>query len=69
MTTQELRWRCTTARCNRRHRWYVGRPVPVDAGRSVAPAKLVFEVDAARQDGAWRVGLSPQVDYVEGGCS
>jgi hypothetical protein len=34
----------------------------------VAAAKLVFETDAAGKATAWRVGLSPQVDYVEG-CS
>jgi len=34
----------------------------------VAPSKLVFEVDAAGKVTEWRVGLAPQVDYVEG-CS
>jgi hypothetical protein len=38
------------------------------AGSGVAPAKLVFETDAAGKATAWRVGLSPQVDFVEG-CS
>lgn len=34
----------------------------------VAPSRLVFEVDARGRVTGWRVGLSPQVDYVEG-CS
>ncbi|RZA22649.1 MAG: lectin, partial [Lysobacteraceae bacterium] len=29
---------------------------------------LVFEIDAAGKVSAWRVGVPPQVDYVEG-CS
>ncbi len=32
----------------------------------VAPTRLVFETDAAGKVIRWRVGLSPQVDYVEG---
>jgi hypothetical protein len=38
------------------------------AASGVAPSKLVFETDAAGKVTAWRVGLTPQVDYVEG-CS
>lgn len=38
------------------------------AASGVAPAKLVFETDAAGKATAWRVGLSPQVDFIEG-CS
>lgn len=34
----------------------------------VSQAKLVFELDAAGKVIGWRVGLEPQVDYVEG-CS
>ena len=34
----------------------------------VAPSRLVFETDAQGTVTGWRVGLSPQVDYVEG-CS
>lgn len=34
----------------------------------VAPSRLVFETDAQGIATEWRVGLSPQVDYVEG-CS
>ena len=33
-----------------------------------SPAKLVFQADGVGRVTAWRVGLSPQVDYVEG-CS
>lgn len=32
------------------------------------PSKLVFELDAAGKVSEWRVGMPPQVDYVEG-CS
>ena len=34
----------------------------------VAPSRLVFETDGQGRATEWRVGLSPQVDYVEG-CS
>ena len=44
-----------------------GQYLAMDAG-DVAPTRLVFEADAAGKVTAWRVGLSPQVDYVEG-CS
>ena len=44
-----------------------GQYLSMDAG-DVAPTRLVFEVDAAGKVTSWRVGLSPQVDYVEG-CS
>ena len=32
------------------------------------PARLVFQVDGVGRVSAWRIGLPPQVDYVEG-CS
>ncbi len=44
-----------------------GQYLSMDAG-DVAPTRLVFEVDAAGNVTSWRVGLSPQVEYVEG-CS
>ncbi len=44
-----------------------GRNLSLDAS-GVQASKLVFETDAAGKITAWRVGLSPQVDYVEG-CS
>lgn len=44
-----------------------GQYLSMDAG-DVAPTRLVFEFDAAGKVTSWRVGLSPQVEYVEG-CS
>ena len=44
-----------------------GQYLSMDAG-DVAPTRLVFEVDAAGKVTSWRVGLSTQVEYVEG-CS
>ena len=44
-----------------------GQYLSMDAG-DVAPTRRVFEVDAAGKVTSWRVGLSPQVEYVEG-CS
>jgi len=44
-----------------------GQYLSMDAG-DVAPTRLVFEVYAAGKVTSWRVGLSPQVEYVEG-CS
>lgn len=50
------------------HKYLEGGKVLSIAASGVAPSKLVFEVDAAGKVTAWRVGLAPQVDYVEG-CS
>ena len=44
-----------------------GRYLSINAS-GVAPTKLVFELDAAGKVTEWRVGLLPEVDYVEG-CS
>lgn len=44
-----------------------GQYLSIDAS-GVAPTRLVFEADAAGRITSWRVGLPPQVDYVEG-CS
>jgi len=44
-----------------------GQYLGIDAS-GVAPSKLVFEVDPEGKVVAWRVGLLPQADYVEG-CS
>ena len=44
-----------------------GRYLSIDAS-GVAPSKLVFEVGADGKVTRWRVGLTPQADYVEG-CS
>lgn len=45
-----------------------GQYLAIDAGDVAPTTKLVFEADAAGKVTSWRVGLSPQVDYVEG-CS
>jgi len=50
------------------HKYVQGGQYLSIAASGVAPGKLVFETDAAGKVSAWRVGLSPQVDYVEG-CS
>lgn len=50
------------------HKYVEGGKVLSIAASGVAPSKLVFEVNAAGKVTAWRVGLAPQVDYVEG-CS
>ena len=44
-----------------------GKYLAIDTS-GVAPSRLVFETDAQGRATEWRVGLSPQVDYVEG-CS
>jgi len=44
-----------------------GKYLAIDAS-GVAPSKLVFETDADGKVTEWRVGVRPQVDYVEG-CS
>ena len=44
-----------------------GRYLSMDAS-GVAPSRLVFEIGAEGKVTRWRVGLSPQADYVEG-CS
>lgn len=50
------------------HKYVQGGRYLSIAASGVAPSKLVFETDAAGKVVAWRIGLSPQVDYVEG-CS
>ena len=50
------------------HKYVQGGQYLSLAASGVAPGKLVFETDAAGKVSAWRVGLSPQADYVEG-CS
>ena len=50
------------------HKYVQGGQYLSIAASGVAPSKLVFETDAAGKVSAWRVGLLPQVDYVEG-CS
>lgn len=51
------------------HKYVEGGKVlisPEDAG--TLPSQLVFELDAAGRVTSWRVGLAPQIGYVEG-CS
>lgn len=50
------------------HKYIEGGQVLSLEASVVTPAKLVFEIDAAGKTIGWRVGLEPQVDYVEG-CS
>ena len=50
------------------HKYVQGGQYLSIAASGVAPSKLVFETDAAGKVSAWRVGLLPQADYVEG-CS
>jgi hypothetical protein len=45
-----------------------GQYLAIDAGDVAPTTKLIFEADAAGKVTSWRVGLSPQVEYVEG-CS
>ena len=49
------------------HKYTDGKYLSINAS-GVAPTKLVFETDGAGVVTEWRVGLSPEVDYVEG-CS
>jgi hypothetical protein len=50
------------------HKYVEGGRYLSIAASGVAPSKLVFETDPDGKVGEWRVGLTPQVDYVEG-CS
>ncbi|OAX58726.1 lectin, partial [Xanthomonas translucens pv. translucens] len=47
------------------HKYIEGGKVLRIAGTTAQPGVLVFETDAAGKATAWRVGLPPQVDYVE----
>lgn len=49
------------------HKYTDGKYLSI-AASGVAPTKLVFETDAQGMVTEWRVGLLPEVDYVEG-CS
>ena len=50
------------------HKYVEGGQYLSIAASGVAPTKLVFEADASGVVSEWRVGLLPEVDYVEG-CS
>lgn len=68
MTVDELRKLYGHALQSSPHKYVEGGRYLSLAASGAAPSKLVFETDAAGKVSAWRVGLSPQVDYVEG-CS
>lgn len=68
MTTEELQKLYSNALQSSPHKYVEGGRYLSVAASGVAPSKLVFETDAAGKVTAWRVGLTPQVDYVEG-CS
>lgn len=68
MSADELKQLYGDALQSTPHKYVQGGQYLSIAARGVAPSKLVFETDATGKVGAWRVGLSPQVDYVEG-CS
>jgi hypothetical protein len=68
MGTQELQALYHGALQSAPHKYVEGGRYLSIAASGVAPAKLVFETDADGKATAWRVGLSPQVDFVEG-CS
>lgn len=50
------------------HKYVEGGHYLSVAASGVAPSKLVFETDENGKATEWRIGLTPQVDYVEG-CS
>src|SRR5699024_7445882 len=68
MGTQELQALYHDALQSAPHKYVEGGHDLSIAASGVSPAKLVFETDAAGKATAWRVGLPPQVDFVEG-CS
>lgn len=68
MGTEELQKLYHGALQSTPHKYVEGGHYLSIAASGVAPSKLVFETDAAGKVTAWRVGLTPQVDYVEG-CS
>ena len=68
MTVDELQKLYGNALQSSPHKYVEGGQYLSIAASGVAPSKLVFETDATGKVSAWRVGLSPQVDYVEG-CS
>ncbi|MGH8027203.1 MAG: lectin [Pseudoxanthomonas sp.] len=68
MTIEALRKLYNNALQSSPHKYVEGGQYLSMAASGVAPSKLVFETDTAGKVTAWRVGLTPQVDYVEG-CS
>ena len=68
MSVEELRKLYGDALQSMPHKYVQGGQYLSINASGVAPGKLVFETDAAGKVSAWRVGLLPQADYVEG-CS
>lgn len=68
MGTRELQALYHDALQSAPHKYVQGGHYLSIAASGVSPAKLVFEADAVGTVTAWRVGLPPQVDYIEG-CS
>ena len=68
MSVEELQKLYSDALQSSPHKYVEGGQYLSVAASGVAPSKLVFETDATGKVTAWRVGLTPQVDYVEG-CS
>ena len=68
MGVEELQKLYNNALQSTPHKYVQGGSNLSVAASGVAPSKLIFETDATGKVSAWRVGLVPQVDYVEG-CS
>ncbi len=68
MSVDELRRLYGSGLVSAPHKYVQGGQYLSIAAGDVAPTRLVFEADAAGKVTAWRVGLAPQVEYVEG-CS
>ena len=68
MTEAELQKLYANALKATPHKYVEGGKYLAIGASGVAPSKLVFETDADGKVTEWRVGVMPQVDYVEG-CS
>jgi hypothetical protein len=66
MTTDALQALYNNTLQSAPHKYVEGGKTLSVAASGAAPSKLVFETDAAGKVTSWRVGLTPQVDYVEG---
>lgn len=68
MSAQEIDRRYAGRVQQQKHKYVEGgRYLRIDAA-DAGPGVLLFETDAADRVTSWRIGLPPQVDYVEG-CS
>lgn len=66
MTLDELRATYAGRFQEQPHKYEEGGKVLVVAAPGGSAGRLVFEVDAAGRVTQWRIGLPPQVDYIEG---